>query len=148
MILGNRPLSFFGPDCVDPENWQDIRSRIVDSQLEWDAKFLRLPWYKQILSRLLGEETEPVNTSEGLSIDILINECLKYKMEKKLKTSQHFLTAEEELDEEVREDFEKWYTMQKRDQIATWHPEEARYTKLSAKQQAWEVWLSAFKRYH
>jgi hypothetical protein len=148
MILGNRPVSFFGPDCCDPENWKDARSRIVASQLEWDSKFLSLPWYKQIWSRLQGEETEPVNTSEGMPIDTLVNECLTYKMEKKLNTSQHVMTAEEELRDEIRDDFEKWYATQKRDQIATWHPEEARYTKLSAKQQAWEVWLTSFKRYH
>jgi hypothetical protein len=89
MILGNRPLSFFGPDCLFPEIWQDERSRIVNSQLEWDAKFSRLPWYKQVWSRLLGEETEPVNTNEGMPIDILVNECLKYKIARQNENNQH-----------------------------------------------------------
>ncbi len=78
-MLGKRPLSFFGPECGDPENWQNVRSRIVASQLDWDARFSGLPWYKQWLCHLLGEVTEPVNTSEGMPIDVLVNECMKYK---------------------------------------------------------------------
>ena len=80
MILGKRPISFFGPDRQLPENledWHYERRLIVGRQLEWDEKFLALPWYKRVWSRLLGEETEPVNTSEGMPIDTLVNECIK-----------------------------------------------------------------------
>lgn len=80
-MIGNRPISFFGPDCDDPENWQDERCRIVEAQLYWDEQFLSLPWYKQLISRLQGEVTEPVNTSEGMPMDSMVKWCLKYLME-------------------------------------------------------------------
>jgi len=59
--------------------------------------------------------------------------------------------------EKIRLEFEDWYSQQKRDQIATWHPADTltldrtkyptgRYTVLSGKQSAWEVWQAAWAR--
>ena len=81
--LSKRPVSFFGSDCKDTENWQRERARIVNSQLEWDAIFTSLPFVSRLLCSICGEVTEPVHTSEGLPIDIILNECLKYSMEKR-----------------------------------------------------------------
>ena len=58
-----------------------------------------------------------------------------------------------------RRAFERWYVTQKnRDQTAKWHPASTlehdksdypygRYTKLSSKQSAWEVWIAAKSEY-
>jgi hypothetical protein len=81
--LGKRPISFFGPDCKDPTNWQRERARIVDSQLNWDGIYMRLPFMSRLLCSIFGDVTEPVHTSEGMPIDIILNECLKYSMEKR-----------------------------------------------------------------
>jgi hypothetical protein len=54
----------------------------------------------------------------------------------------------------LRQEFEAWYVTQySRDQIATWHPADTlfdsatypngRYTKMSSKQFAWEIWQAA-----
>lgn len=59
--------------------------------------------------------------------------------------------------EVIRQEFENWYCCQQRDQVATWHPRgslshdaeqypDGRYTKLSPKQSAWEVWQAACDR--
>ena len=55
----------------------------------------------------------------------------------------------------MREKFEEWYATQKRDQTGNWHEPETlfdkdefpngRYTRLSSKQRAWEVWQAAHR---
>jgi hypothetical protein len=59
--------------------------------------------------------------------------------------------------EKIRLEFEDWYSQQKRDQHASWHPAESlefdrnkypngRYTVMSQKQSNWEVWQAAWAR--
>lgn len=60
--------------------------------------------------------------------------------------------------EQIRSDFEEWYSNQKLDQISTWHPPgtlefqqeqfpNGRYTAFSTKQMCWEVWQAAYAKY-
>ena len=57
--------------------------------------------------------------------------------------------------DKIRLEFEDWYTKQKRDPHANWHPVDTltydrdkypngRYTVMSSKQSAWEVWQAAY----
>ena len=56
--------------------------------------------------------------------------------------------------EKIRQEFEAWYSAQRLDQIATWHPAgtiefqqekypHGRYTIMSTKKLAWEIWQAA-----
>ena len=57
--------------------------------------------------------------------------------------------------EQIRQEFEEWYEKQGLDPHAKWHPAETleymqdkypngRYTIMSGKQHAWEIWQAAF----
>jgi hypothetical protein len=43
----------------------------------------------------------------------------------------------------MHEEFEKWYATTKNDKTAVWKPELNRYTVMSTKQFAWEIWNAA-----
>jgi hypothetical protein len=61
---GRRPRSWFGPDdWNDGDDPDEEIANVRKKQQAWDAQYVAMPWWKRVLSEMLGEVTEPVHST-------------------------------------------------------------------------------------